>query len=163
MHALRQRHDGALLQPFDLLLELLAQQRLDALVQLHVVLRDERHGEPVPPRPSGAPYPVDVVLAVGRDVVVQYHVNRRDVEAPARDVGRHQDAPRAGFELVEGAEPLRLRHLPVQARGGEAEVAQQQGGALGVGALGGEDEHGLAGAGVARQGRHQVHVLAARG
>ena len=60
-------------------------------------------------RATRAANPMDVILRVHWEIVI-YHVrNAVHVNAPSRDVRRHQHPHRAGFEILQRFEPLVLR------------------------------------------------------
>ena len=63
---------------------------------------------------------------MGGYVVVDHDVDVGNVEPAAGDVGGDEDGAALGLELVEGAEPLVLRHVAVQRDGGHPEAAQHQ-------------------------------------
>ncbi len=81
--------------------QLLADEVLNALVQLHVVLRDQCHGLPVPPGASRPSHPVDVRLRVRGNVVVHHNVHVGNVQAAGGDVGGQQNGARLRLELVQ--------------------------------------------------------------
>jgi hypothetical protein len=64
--------------------QLLSDKVLDSLVQLDVVLGNERDGLAGAARAGSSPNAVDVVFAVRRDVVVDDDVNVRNVQTSAR-------------------------------------------------------------------------------
>ena len=130
---------------------LFAQDPLDPLEQLDVVLRDERDGFPRSTGTGRSTDPMDVLFRVRGDVVVDDQVDERDIEtsttekkggvvsasapgsrtgggggprrlhSPSGHVGRYQDLSPAALELVQRAQPRTLTQLSVQGDRGEAE------------------------------------------
>ena len=78
------------------------------------------------------------------NVKVDDDVDVRDVEAARCDVRCDEDADVVCDEFCEGAQPLGLRHLAVQANGVNAEVAQHECHALRLVARRAEDEKRVA-------------------
>lgn len=81
--------------------QLLAEEVLDTLVQLHVVLRDDRHGLAVAASAGGSPDAVNVGLGVRRNVVVDDHVHVRDVQTAGGHVSGQQYRASLRFKLVQ--------------------------------------------------------------
>ena len=76
--------------------------------------------------PGGPAHPMDVILAVGRDVKVNNNVHMRDIKSSACHVCCQQNRSRFGFELVETRQPLVLIHLTIEGDRSEAEAPQHQ-------------------------------------
>uniref|UniRef100_A0A2M3ZNB6 Putative secreted peptide n=1 Tax=Anopheles braziliensis TaxID=58242 RepID=A0A2M3ZNB6_9DIPT len=137
--------------------QLLRQQVLDALIQLHVVLRDEGDGLTGATRPSRTSNPVNVVLTVHRNVQIQHHIDMRYVETTRCHIGRDQYLARLGFELVQCSQAFVLCHLPMQRYGGQSERPQHQRRPDGVVAGAAENHETIARQLV--QDVHQIDVL----
>ena len=93
--------------------------------------------------PTRPPDPVDVVLRVPRQLEVHDVRQVLDVEPPRSDVGRDEDADRAGLELLERPRPLRLRAVTVD-RDRIDPVPVQPGGEAGGGDLRPREDQDLA-------------------
>mmetsp|Transcript_106745 Transcript_106745/g.307038 ORF Transcript_106745/g.307038 Transcript_106745/m.307038 type:complete len:222 (-) Transcript_106745:170-835(-) len=106
-------HNGVL--EFRELVELLAEEVLDALEELDVVLGHECDRAPRSAGARRAANAMDVVLGVLGNVVVDDEVHGRHVQPARRDVGTNEDPLLLGLKALQGAQSLRLRHLPVQA------------------------------------------------
>ena len=72
--------------------------------------------------PSSPADPVNVVLAMRGDVVVDDDIHVRDVQTPGCHVGRQENRPGLGLELVQARQPLVLVHLAIQGDRGEAKA-----------------------------------------
>ena len=113
-------------------------------------------------RTAGAGCPPDavhVVLCVLRNVVVDDEVDGGDIETTAGYVGGDEDLPLPCLELVQRAQSLGLRHLPVQAGRAKSEVAKEVGRSSCRGAGGHEDDRRLARKLVEHEGKVDVLVL----
>ena len=157
-HTLLQHHDLIVLGLVER--HLLADEVLDALEELDIVLCDERDGASGAAGARRSTHAVNVVLGVSGYVEVDDHVDVGNVEAAAGHVGGDENGARLGLELVERAEPLGLGHLAVERYGGEAEIAQQKRDALRVGARRAEDDERVAGELVEHVRQVDVFVLA---
>ena len=62
-------------------------------------------------RAAGATDAMDVILRVHREIVVHHMRNPVHIDAPRGDVGRHQNADRAGLEILQRTQPLVLRTI----------------------------------------------------
>jgi hypothetical protein len=94
---------------------------------------------------AGAADAVHVAFGVVGNVVVQHVADALDVEAACGDVGGDDDVELAVLQPLHGALALRLRHVAVHRRGGEAARGQLLGQLFG-GLLGaGEHDHRLEG------------------
>ena len=102
---------------------------------------------------------MNVVLAVARNVEVQHEVHVGDVEAARSHVGGDEDVTGAFAELVQRAETLLLRHLPVETDRFEAQIAKHQRQTLCRGARGDEDDDRLPAELVQDEGQVAVLVL----
>ena len=142
-----------------ILLQLLPDQLLDPLVVLHVILRYETDGVSRTACARRSSHAVNVVLAVARNVEVQHEVHVGDVEAARSHVGGDEDVTGAFAELVQRAETLLLRHLPVETDRFEAQVAKHQRQTLCRGARGDEDDDRLPAELVQDEGQVAVLVL----
>lgn len=87
---------------------LLAQDTLDTLEQLDIVLRDERDGLSRSTRTGRSSDSMNVFLRMRGDVVIDDQVDQRDIQTSRRDVGGHQDLPASGFKLVQSSQPRTL-------------------------------------------------------
>uniref|UniRef100_A0A182SU02 Uncharacterized protein n=1 Tax=Anopheles maculatus TaxID=74869 RepID=A0A182SU02_9DIPT len=139
--------------------QLFAEQMLDTLVQLHVVLRYECDGLAGPSGTCGTTNPMDVVLAVHRDVQIQHYVHVRNVETAGSNVGGDKNLACLRFELVQCRQPLVLCHLTVQWYGSESKRTQHQCRADRIVAGAAENHKTVAGQFV--QHVHEVNVLEA--
>ena len=93
----------------------------DTLEELDIVLGHEGDRLATAPSTCGTTDSVNIVLRVGRQVIVDDEVDRGDIEPTRGDVGRDEDGLGARFELVQSSESLRLRELTVQGDGRERE------------------------------------------
>ena len=55
---------------------------LDALIELHIILRDDGDGATGAAGARRPAHPVDVILTVSRDVEIDHHVDVFDVQTP---------------------------------------------------------------------------------
>ncbi|TYZ57671.1 hypothetical protein PybrP1_011176 [[Pythium] brassicae (nom. inval.)] len=92
-----------------------------------VVVREQRDGDAVLARAARAPDAVRVRLDLGRQVVVDYVRDVRDVESAASDVGRHEHVAVAVSEALEALFALVLRLAAVQHRDPEARGCEHLG------------------------------------
>src|SRR5262245_37671445 len=104
----------------DLIRQLEADELLDRLQPLDVLLAREADRVPRRAGARGAADAVHVVLGVEREVVVDDVGDTLDVEAARGDVGGDQAGQRAVLELGEDAEPAAL--VDVASYGGGAET-----------------------------------------
>jgi hypothetical protein len=81
---------------------------------------------------------------VGRNVVIYDIIDKWDVETSRGDVCRDKDGASAGLELIQSTEAVRLRQLPVERDGREAEMAQKQRNSRRIVYRPREDDHGSA-------------------
>jgi hypothetical protein len=93
-----------------------------------------------PAGPASAADPVDVLLDVPRDVVVDDVGHGLDVQAPGRHVGGDQEIVLALAEAAQHAVAVRLAHLAVQRLGAVATQAQGLGEVGGLLARAAEDD-----------------------
>ena len=85
---------------------LLANDALNALQELDIVLRGERDGLSSPARSCCSPDSVDVVLAMSWNVIIYDVVDEGDIETSRGDVCRDKNGASARFELVQGTEAV---------------------------------------------------------
>lgn len=104
--------------------ELLPENTLHLLVKLNVVLRDHCQSAAGPAGACGPPNAVDVVLGIGRNVIVHNQIHRRHVQSASGHFCRHKACPLARLEFRECRQALRLWHLAVYGERPEPEVAQ---------------------------------------
>uniref|UniRef100_A0A6B0UQZ3 Putative secreted protein n=1 Tax=Ixodes ricinus TaxID=34613 RepID=A0A6B0UQZ3_IXORI len=71
--------------------KLLANQVLNPLVQLHVILGHKGYSFPRPPRTRSSAHTVNVVLGVRRDVEVDHAVHVWNIQTSAGNIGGNQD------------------------------------------------------------------------
>lgn len=102
---------------------------------------------------------MNVVLRVGRDIIVENAINSRDIESTRSDVRGDEDAPSSALELVEGAETGGLGKLAVEGYGREGEETEENGETLSVEDGADEDDDGVAGEGVGKMDEVEVLVL----
>ena len=85
-----------------------------------VLVSHEVDGNSLTAEPSPPADPVDVVLSVGGQVVVDDERDLLDVDTSGQQVGGDQDTGRPGAELPHDDVPLLLVHVAVH--GGDGEV-----------------------------------------
>ena len=68
------------------LFKLVADELLNLLEDLNVILSDEGHRSTRSASASSTSYSVDIVLTVARDVIVDDNVYRRDIQATTSDI-----------------------------------------------------------------------------
>src|SRR3989344_3509874 len=69
-----------------------------------------------PPGRSGsarAPYPVDIISGVVRQIIIDNHFNSHDVNSAGGDIGRHEHAISAGFKSLQRLAALAKRAVRV--------------------------------------------------
>lgn len=85
------RGDGELKPLYKTRGTLLLTDLLDALEELHVVLRDESNGFARAPGACRAAHSVNVVFGMLRHVEIHNHIHMGNIQAARRDIGRHQN------------------------------------------------------------------------
>jgi len=86
---------------------------LNVLQSATVIRRHEVDCDSLPSKPASTPNSVDVVLPVGRQVVVDDEGHLLDVDAPGKQVGRDEDSTRPRPELSHDHVSLTLLHVSV--------------------------------------------------
>ena len=76
-----------------------------------VILCHQRNGHAALPCARGAAHAVHIRRAVARQVVINYPVHARDIEAAGGNVGRDEDVARSGAEFIEGTQAGGLGEL----------------------------------------------------
>lgn len=142
-----------------ILLQLLPDQFLDSLVVLHVILRNETDGVSRATGTRRSADTMNIILSIARDVEVQHKVHVGNIKATRCHVGGDEDVAGTFSELVQRAETLLLRHLPVETNCLETQVAKHQRYSLGGGTRGHEDDDGLPAELVQDEGQVTVLVL----
>ena len=92
-------------------------ESLDRLQLVDARTRHERYRPTLSARPACTADPVDVVLGIIRQVVVDHEFEVIDVDATGGDVGRHEECKRRLLEVIHHPRPLGLRHTAVEAFG----------------------------------------------
>ena len=100
-------------------------------------------GNPVHIGPPGSPDAVDVVLGVGREIVIDHVGDSVDVDASSRDVGGHEDPDLAVLEFLEGPGPLVLGPVGMKGPRADATAPELLGHPVGQILGTGKDEHGI--------------------
>jgi hypothetical protein len=95
------------------LLDLGVVERFDVLQGATVVRSHEVDRDSLSAEATSAPDPVDVVLPVGREVVVDDEGHLLDVDAPGKQVGRDEDSTRPRPKLSHDHVTLALLHVSV--------------------------------------------------
>ena len=84
----------------------------------------QRNGDAVRARASCAPDAVNVIFGLGGHFVVHHKRQLGDVQAARGNVGRHQHAQFARFELVEHVQPRLLRFVAMDGVGRQSTAYQ---------------------------------------
>jgi hypothetical protein len=101
------------------LLDLSAVELFDLAHHADIVSGDEVDGDTLSSETTTTTDAVDVVLAVGREVVVDDQRDLLDVDTTGEKVSGDQDTGRAGSELLHNNVTLALVHVAVHGRDGE--------------------------------------------
>mmetsp|Transcript_34960 Transcript_34960/g.54646 ORF Transcript_34960/g.54646 Transcript_34960/m.54646 type:complete len:483 (+) Transcript_34960:1231-2679(+) len=101
------------------LLDLRVVELLDIPHVAHVVASDEVDGNTLTTETAGTTNPVDVILPVGGEVVVDDQGNLLDVNATSQQVGGDQHTGGSGTELAHDKLTTLLVHIPMKSRDGE--------------------------------------------
>ena len=97
------------------LLDLSVVELLDVAEEPHVVTRQEVDRHSLAAETTGAADSVNVVLTVGREVVVDDKRDLLHVDAARKQVGRDENTARARTELAHNHIALALLHIAVYA------------------------------------------------
>ena len=127
------------------LVHLLSDHTLDPLDKLDIVLRHDGDRLSCSSSTRRSSDSMDVVLRVGRDVVVDDDIDEWDVESSRGDIRRDEDGSSSGLELVECSETGGLVQVSVEGDRGETEHAEEDRELLGGVDGRGEDDDGVGG------------------
>ena len=100
--------------------------------------------------PPGAADPMDVVFGSRRKIEVHHVRDAVHIDAPGRDVGRHENAHGSALELGQGPQTLVLRPVGMQRRGADPTLLEPPGDPIGPVLHAGEHQHHFEG-GIAEQ------------
>ncbi|PWB76904.1 MAG: hypothetical protein C3F15_04360 [Holophagae bacterium] len=138
--------------------DLVADVLVDGVEGVHVILARQAERRALGADPGRAADPVDVVLGVLRQVVVDDVADALDVQPPARHIGRDQDRQGAVAEVVEHAQALGLHDVAGEGAGG-VPVAVQLLDQAPSAVPGVDEDHGAGAAFALQQADQQRHLL----
>lgn len=101
------------------LLDLGAVELFDLAHHAHVVGSNEVDGNTLTTETTTTTDAVDVVLAIGGEIVVDDKRNLLDIDTTSKEIGGDQDTRRSGTELLHDQITLSLVHVTVHGRDGE--------------------------------------------
>ena len=84
-----------------------------------IISGDEVDGNSLTAETTTTTNAMDVVLAVGGEIVVDDERNLLDIDTTGKEIGGDQDTRRAGSEFLHNQVTLRLVHVTVHGRDGE--------------------------------------------
>jgi len=94
---------------------------------------------------AGTADPVDIILGMTREVVIDHVGNPFHIDSACRDIGCDKDANTAGLKILESTETLILGAVGVKSRAGDSQGFQTTGNTVGPVFGAGKDENGLHG------------------
>ena len=101
------------------LLDLSAVELLDLSHHAHIFGGDEVNRNTLPSKTTTSTDSVDVVLTVGRKVIVDDQGDLLDIDTTSQEISSDQDTGRAGPEFLHDQITLSLVHVTVHGRHGE--------------------------------------------
>jgi len=105
--------DESMLIITGVLIKLVADELLDLLENLNVVLGDESNSTTGPASASSTSDSMDVVFTVTGDIVIDDHIHRWDIQSTRSHISSNQNTLLTSLELVKSVKSLVLRHLTV--------------------------------------------------
>jgi hypothetical protein len=122
------------------LFDLRAVELLDFAHHANVLSRDEVDGDTLSTETTATTNSMNVVLAVGRKVVVDDEGHLLDVDTTGEQVRGDQDSRRTGSELLHNQVSLRLVHVTVHGGDGEISLSELVGEPVDLSARVAEDD-----------------------
>lgn len=104
----------------------MANELLDLLENLNIVLSDESYGTTGPASASSTSHSMHVVLTVTGDIVIDDHIHRWDIQSTRSHISSNQNALLTSLELVKSVKSLVLRHLTVNVNCLKVQESQHQ-------------------------------------
>lgn len=99
---------------------------LNALEVLYIVLRDQTNCSPCPPCSCCSSHSVDIVLWVGRHIVIQNQSQVRNIKTTAGHISADNDGAGASFEGIQSSESLILGHLPIDGYSRVVQISEKK-------------------------------------